>query len=71
VLVARMICSDPECAEEMTAEAATLPELEAMACNCGCALEIIGWPDWADDEIAEAIIVRLRRPGGGPLRRAA
>ena len=69
--MARLICSDPDCAEEQTAEAATVAELEALACECGCTLEIVGWPDWADDEIAEAIVVRLRRRTSAPVRRAA
>ena len=58
------------CAQEHTAEVATVAELEALACECGCTFEVIGWPDWADDDVAEAIIVRLRRRGDD-LRRAA
>jgi hypothetical protein len=68
--VARLICSDPSCAEEQSAEVATVAELDALACECGCALEIIGWPDWAEDALADAIIVRLRE-SQPPLRRAA
>jgi len=59
VLVARLICSDPACAEELTAEAATLRELEVLACDCGCALEIIGWPDVAEPE-AEVVVLHAR-----------
>ena len=64
VLIARLICSDIECAERVTAEAATLRELETLACEgCGCALEILGWPD-AVEEPPVAVVVRLpRRPG--------
>jgi hypothetical protein len=72
--VARVLCSDAACADERTVEIATIAELEALACDCGCTFEVIGWPDWADEEIAEAIVLRLRRgrrPGGGPLRHAA
>jgi hypothetical protein len=71
VFTARLICSDPECAEERTEEAATVAELETLACECGCALEIVAWPDWTDEEIAEAIVVRLRRQRRPPERRAA
>jgi hypothetical protein len=72
MFVARLICSDPECPEERAVEAATVAELEALACECGCALEIVGWPDWADEDVAEAIVVRLRRGSDGrPVRRAA
>lgn len=48
VFVARLICSDVACAEEVTAEAARAPELERLICDCGCALEILGWPEWVD-----------------------
>ncbi len=57
VFVARLICSDPACPEDVEAEAATLRELEVLACVCGCALEVIGWPDTVR---AETTVVRLR-----------
>lgn len=47
--VARLICSDEACAEEVVAEARTLAELETLACGCGCGLAIIGWPDRVDE----------------------
>ncbi len=48
--VARLICSDERCAEEILAEARTLEELETLACDCGCGLELIAWPDHVTDE---------------------
>ena len=48
--VARLICSDERCAEEILAEARTLDELATLACDCGCGFELIGWPDDAHDE---------------------
>lgn len=48
MLVARLICSDPACTAEAEARAATLAELEAVACDCGCSLEVLGWPDHDD-----------------------
>jgi hypothetical protein len=60
VYVARLICSDTECAAEAAAEARTIRELEALACDCGCALAIIGWPDWIDDP-AEVVALPARR----------
>lgn len=48
MLVARLICSDPDCTAEAEARAGTLADLETLACDCGCSLEVIGWPD-ADD----------------------
>ena len=62
VLIARLICSDPECAERVTAEAKTMRELETLSCECGCALEILGWPDHHEERHL-AVVVRLpRRP---------
>ena len=49
MFVARLICTDAACAEEVAAEAARAPELERLICDCGCALEILGWPDWVDE----------------------
>ncbi len=72
--VARLVCSDVACADERTAEAATIAELEVLACECGCSFAVIGWPDWSDQESAEAVVVRLgrrRARGAGPLRHAA
>lgn len=53
--VARLICSDVDCAEEREIGARTLSELSAGACECGCALEIVGWPSWV--EVGESALV--------------
>ena len=45
---ALLICSDDDCTETFEAWG-TLEELEALACDCGCALEIL-----TVDECAEA-----------------
>lgn len=42
MLHVRLICSDGECAEEFEAFG-RLEELEALACECGCELVVIGW----------------------------
>ena len=65
VYVARLICSDAACAAEVAAEAATLRELETLVCDCGCALEPIGWPDSVDEPAAEVISLRVRAVGPG------
>jgi hypothetical protein len=67
VFLARLICPDADCAEEVTAEAARAPELERLICDCGCALEVLGWPDWVDEP---AGVVALRVIAA-PLRDAA
>jgi hypothetical protein len=45
VWVAYLICSDERCPDELEAVAETLEELESLACQCGCALAIVGFPD--------------------------
>ena len=52
--IARLICSDAECGEEVSAETATLEELESLLCDCGCALAIIAWPDAAEAVLLHA-----------------
>ncbi len=62
--VARLICSDTDCAETLTFEALTLRELQTLVCDCGCALEIIGWPDVAAEPLAEVIVLKARARHG-------
>jgi hypothetical protein len=47
--LAVVICSDPDCSEELEVEAATLDELHTYVCGCGYAMDLVGWPDWVDD----------------------
>lgn len=68
MFVARLICSDTDCADEGVLEAETLAELEAMACDCGCVLEIIGWPDWVEPRGTVVVSLPARR---APRRTAA
>lgn len=52
----RLICCDDACAEEFEAFG-RLEEVEALACECGCTLEIVGWlTDSADDEPGVSLI---------------
>jgi hypothetical protein len=44
---ALLICSDDDC--PVTFEAyGPLEEVEALACDCGCSLSVIGFPDPVD-----------------------
>jgi hypothetical protein len=56
---ARLVCSDPLCAEEVAAETATLRELETLICDCGCSLEVVGWPDVEAEALAQVIVLRV------------
>ena len=71
VFVARLICSDAECAEELTAEAASLRELEVLACECGCVLEVIGWPDAVEVDAPVVVLHARGRRVLPPGREAA
>jgi hypothetical protein len=62
--IARLVCSDEACADEALAEARTLEELETFACDCGCGLAIVGWPDHADESAATAAVIALGRRSG-------
>ena len=45
---ALLICSDTDCAEVFEAYG-TLEELEALACDCGCMLEVLRLSEAEDD----------------------
>jgi hypothetical protein len=46
---ATLICSDGDCAETFEAWG-TLEELEALACDCGCTLEILALDEGEDGD---------------------
>jgi hypothetical protein len=48
MLHALLVCSDDDCTDTFEAWG-TLDELETLACECGCALQVIAWSD-ADGE---------------------
>jgi hypothetical protein len=52
---ARLICSGEDCAALFEALGA-LGEVEALACDCGCALELLAWPEPADDATGELVL---------------
>jgi hypothetical protein len=45
---ALLICSDDECTAVYEAFGA-LADVEALACSCGCGLEVVGWPEPAEN----------------------
>lgn len=51
VVRAVLICSDEECTERFDAYG-PIEELAALACDCGCALAIVGWPDDRSGDVA-------------------
>ncbi len=46
-----LICSDGEC-EYVVETAGELEELEAMACDCGCALQVISISEVAENAMS-------------------
>jgi hypothetical protein len=49
MFIAQLICSEPECPDVYEACAATLAELEALACECGCGLQLVRVTEGEDD----------------------
>lgn len=41
---ALLICSDDECTAVFEAYG-ELPDVERLACECGCGLAVVGWPE--------------------------
>ena len=41
MLLARLICSDPACAESVETTGASLAELATLLCDCGYGLEVL------------------------------
>lgn len=41
MFLARLLCSDPDCAELIEERAADLAELDRLACACGCTWELL------------------------------
>ena len=56
---ARLVCSDQSCPEELDVYAAELTELEALGCDCGCSMQIVGWVDSVEDDEAYAVVLAL------------
>lgn len=50
-----LICSDGDCTEAFEAWG-TLEELEALACDCGCALELLSVSE-ADGDDGEPVVL--------------
>ena len=69
MFVARLICSDTDCAEEQEIHAGSLAELERLLCDCGCAFELIAWPDWAEESAQVSTLRGRSEPAS--LRAAA
>lgn len=59
--LARIICSDSACAERAVVEAETLEELDALLCDCGCSVQVLGIPDLVDDERIATVTALPRR----------
>ncbi len=41
LFLARLLCSDPDCAERIEEHVVDLVELEPLACECGCTFELL------------------------------
>jgi hypothetical protein len=52
---ARLICSGEDCTAVFEA-LGSLEDVEALACECGCALELLVWPEPVDDPTGELVL---------------
>ncbi len=48
MVYALLTCSDEECTAVYEAYG-RLAEIEALACECGCGLAIVGWPEEVEE----------------------
>lgn len=80
IVHARLICSDEACAAELVAEG-PLAEIEALACECGAGLVVLGIDDVTEPvglivervragAVAANVIALPRRRAHGPRRAA-
>jgi hypothetical protein len=71
VLLAKIICSDPECTEEVEIAVELLDELDGLSCECGHGYVLLSVSERAEPgEVVEIATLRsTARPGS--TRRAA
>jgi hypothetical protein len=53
---AKLICSDEDCTEEFEAYG-SLEELEALACDCGCSLELIAVSEAGEASVTDGFVL--------------
>jgi hypothetical protein len=58
VVEALLVCSDHVCAASFEARG-RLPEVETLSCECGCALQVLGWPHPLTGRPARAMVLTL------------
>ena len=62
MLYAILICSDPECAEELEALGNDPADFERLACDCGCTFQAIAFSEHVEARIPPRhTTVRLSR----------
>jgi hypothetical protein len=59
VFHALLICSDEACAEELEAFGTRLEELEALACECGCALQMLAVSEIEFERATPPVVLAL------------
>ena len=55
MVFALLVCSDDDCTDTFEAWG-TLEELETLACDCGCALQLISLSD-VDEQTDDALVL--------------
>jgi hypothetical protein len=68
MFIARIVCSDPACTEELEVTVESLDELERYFCDCGHGFVLLTVSELRD---APGVVVSLPQPRRGASRRAA
>ena len=62
MLYAVLICSDPECTEELEALGADPADFDVLACDCGCTFQAIAFSEHVEARIPpRRAVIELRR----------
>jgi hypothetical protein len=68
MLIARIVCSDPRCTEELEVAIDGLDELDGFVCECGFGFVLI---EVGELRQPSGSVVNLPKPDRAPQRRAA
>ena len=69
MLMARIVCSDPDCTEELEVSVEGLDDLDGYVCDCGFRFVLIEVAEHREpDSVQVVALPQRRRP---PARRAA
>jgi hypothetical protein len=71
MLLARIVCSDWECTEELEVRIEDLDELDRYGCDCGHGFTLISVSELREEDDGGQLVELPRRRSRGASRRAA